>query len=131
MLKSNVNKKAQKLKIGIEAPFEPLKKKFLDEKGIGEKRMFGTTVLTVRGKVFAFPWKGNLVLKLPHNKVLEIISSKKGTYFDPGHGRTSKEWIEVGSGAKSEWVKLTKQAKKFADTNFRRKKLVARAKSKL
>lgn len=111
-----MNKKTKKLNTGAEALFEPLKKKFLGERGIGEKRMFGTTALTIRGKVFAFPWKGNLVLKLPQDKVLEVISFKKGIYFDPGHGRTSKEWVEVRSEAKSEWMRLAEQARKFVDT---------------
>lgn len=110
-----MDKKPKKTKTKTNVFFEPLTKKFLKETGVAEKKMFGTTALTFKGKVFAFPWKGNLILKLPQDRVMEIVSSKSGVYFDPGHGRTSKEWIEVKSAAQDKWLKLAQEAKKFVD----------------
>lgn len=75
--------------------------------------MFGTTALTVKGKVFAFPWKGNLVVKLSSDRVAEIVASKKGIYFDPGHGRTSKEWVAVFPKIQKQWLTLASEAKDF------------------
>lgn len=94
-------------------PFEPIGKIFLKQSGVAEKKMFGTTALTNKGKVFAFPWKGNLVVKLPKEQVAEIVASKKGKYFDPGHGRTSKEWVEVYTTAQKQWLDIARAAKEY------------------
>ncbi len=93
--------------------FEPIAKKFLKERDVAEKKMFGTTALTIKGKVFVFPWKGRVVFKLPKERVEEIIASKKGIYFDPGHGRISKEWVAINPNTDSECINLAKEAKNF------------------
>jgi Rieske Fe-S protein len=100
-------------KSDIQAFFDRLKNKLSAEQGITEKKMFGTTALCVKGKVFVFPWKGTLVFKLPAERVAEIIAAKKGNYFDPGHGRTSKEWVAVKPLPPREWSKLVQEAKEF------------------
>lgn len=93
--------------------FEPIAKTFLKESGVTEGKMFGTSVLKIKGKVFAFPMKGNLVVKLPKERVAEIVASKKGVYFDPGHGRISKEWVAVKPSTEKHWMDLVKEAKDF------------------
>lgn len=93
--------------------FAGMAKTFLKESGVTEGKMFGTSVLKIKNKVFAFPMKGMLVLKLPENRVAEIVDSKKGIYFDPGHGRISKTWVAVSLSTKNEWLKLSKAAKDF------------------
>lgn len=93
--------------------FDPIAKSFLKESNIAQKKMFGTTALTNKGKVFAFPWKGNLVVKLPKEQVAEIVASKYGIYFDPGHGRTSKEWVEVYAKVQNQWLDFAREAKKY------------------
>lgn len=93
--------------------FDTHKKKLLAEKDIIEKKMFGTIALCVKGKVFMFPWKNALVFKLPENKVEDIIASKKGKYFDPGHGRTSKTWVAMFPNSKSQWPNLVRIAKEY------------------
>ena len=93
--------------------FEKIRKTLLKEHDIAEKKMFGTTALTSKGKVFAFLWKEKLVLKLPKDRVSDIIASKKGAYFDPGHGRISKEWVTITPSTQNEWINLSKEAKAF------------------
>jgi TfoX/Sxy family transcriptional regulator of competence genes len=61
--------------------------------------MFGSPVLKVGGKVFAMLVKGRLVVKLPKERVERLVASGTGKPFDPGHGRPSKEWVAVDSGA--------------------------------
>lgn len=75
--------------------------------------MFGSSGLKVGGKVFAMLVKGNLVVKLPKERVDALVASGKGEHFDPGHGRLMKEWVTVGSGAEAAWVALAREAKGF------------------
>jgi TfoX/Sxy family transcriptional regulator of competence genes len=61
----------------------------LGDASITEKKMFGTTALCVGGKVFMFPWRDTLVVKIPASQVDELIAATNAKRFDPGHGRPS------------------------------------------
>jgi hypothetical protein len=58
-------------------------------------KMMASMGLKVDGKIFAMVVKGKLVVKLPKARVSELVESKAGSYFDPGHGRLMKEWIAM------------------------------------
>ncbi len=88
---------------------EPL----LGSSAVTSARMFGSTCLKVSGKVFAVAWKGRLVLKLPADRVKRLVESGRGVYFDPGHGRTSKEWVSVAPESRGAWLELATEAREF------------------
>ncbi len=94
-------------------PFDPIVAVFANDRNVGQMKMFGSVGLKVKGKVFTFYRKGDLVLKLPEDRVAELVKSKKGKLFDPGHGRTSKAWIEVSPKAAKEWRALSKESYAF------------------
>src|SRR5690242_13865098 len=57
---------------------------------------FDSTGLKVGGKLVAtLSSKGKFVVKLPKDPVDDLVKTRKGRYFDPGHGRLMKEWLEV------------------------------------
>ena len=85
----------------------------LSDPSISEKKMFGTTALFVGGKVFMFPWKHTLVVKIPAARVDELIASGHAELFDPGHGRTSKTWASVFASAHDLWPQLAHEARAF------------------
>jgi TfoX/Sxy family transcriptional regulator of competence genes len=80
---------------------------------ISEKKMFGTTVLCARGKVFLFPWRGTVVVKIPAGQADELVASGAATLFDPGHGRTSRTWVAVLASASDRWPDLARDARAF------------------
>lgn len=80
---------------------------------LGGKKGFGSGALKVNGKIFAMmSSKGELVVKLPKERVDELVASGKGERFDPGHGRVMKEWVVVGTGTKN-WAELASKACAF------------------
>jgi predicted DNA-binding protein (MmcQ/YjbR family) len=81
-------------------------------KGSGRGRKFGSNGLKANGKLFALFTQGTLVVKLPRARVAELIASKAGTAFDPGHGRLMKEWLTVTS-PKASWLALVREAYAF------------------
>jgi hypothetical protein len=86
----------------------------------GERRVayggkgFGSTALKLDGKIFAMlSPSGRFVVKLPKERVDELVGRGQGQYFDPGHGRLMKEWLAVGHESIS-WIELAKEAFEFA-----------------
>ena len=74
---------------------------------------FGASGLKVDGKLFAMLSKGELVVKLPRQRVDELVASGAGRPFDPGHGRLMKEWVTVAPAHARRWSKLAEEARQF------------------
>jgi hypothetical protein len=78
-----------------------------------ERQGFGSGALKVRGKIFALmSSQGQFVVKLPKQRVDELVSDGTGVRWDPGHGRIMKEWIAVARG-RANWVGLAREACAF------------------
>lgn len=75
-------------------------------------RKFGAGGLKVNGKLFAMISKGRLVVKLPRQRVEDLVAAHKGVPFDPGHGRKMKEWLAL-DGTALPWVELAREAHAF------------------
>ncbi len=72
--------------------------------------------LKIRKKMFAMFNKGNYIVKLPKERVEEIINSKEGLPYDPGNGRIMKEWVIIQQKFTDKWIDYTSEAKEFAKT---------------
>ena len=76
-------------------------------------RMFGSSsVLNVNGEIFAMCREGELVVKLPKDRVDGLVNARKGSRFEPATGRIMKEWIVIPA-RKEDWQKLAKEAYTF------------------
>jgi hypothetical protein len=74
---------------------------------------FGSSGLKVRGKLFAMiSSKGMFVVKLPKERVEELVQLGKGEHFDPGHGRLMKQWVSLDEEEET-WVGLAREAYLF------------------
>ncbi|MGH2677724.1 MAG: hypothetical protein ACRDHB_05120 [Actinomycetota bacterium] len=97
-----------------ERRFQRLADRFLGQRGVSEGTGFGTNPgLRVGGKVFAMLIQGDLVLKLPRERVNGLIESGVAERFDPGHGRPMKEWVAISAGQSRRWPKLADEAFEF------------------
>jgi hypothetical protein len=47
--------------------------------------------------------RGRLVVKLPKERVDEMVEARKAERFNPGHGRLMKEWAALRS-EEAQWV---------------------------
>jgi hypothetical protein len=74
---------------------------------------FGSGALKVNGKIFALiSSQGLFVVKLPKDRVTELVSLGRGEYFDPGRGKLMKEWFATHEKPKT-WLALAKEAHRF------------------
>ena len=105
--------------MAVEDPFTAVADAFAAEPGVTTGRMFGSDGLKVAGKVFAMSVKGSLVVKLPKERVDELVAAGSGSPFDPGHGRVMKEWVAVSPERADAWLGLAREAKAFVETNVK------------
>lgn len=84
------------------------------ESGVSTANMFGAIGLRHGTKFFAMLYKRKLVVKLPADRVEELVKSKTAKRFDPGHGRIMKEWVAIEPvGTREEWLGLALEANRF------------------
>lgn len=57
--------------------------------------MFGSDGLKVGTKFFASLSSEHFVVKLPRERVDELVEAGEGVRFDPGSGRPMKEWVAL------------------------------------
>mgnify|MGYP001037323904 CR=1 FL=1 len=72
--------------------------------------------LKTRKKMFAMFSKGHFVLKLPKERVSELINSGHGLPYDPGNGKIMKEWVIIPEDYAEKWIEYASEAKAFAKT---------------
>jgi hypothetical protein len=99
-----------------EALFARLVARFEDDPAVtlpsaGAK--FGASALKFDGKIFAMLSQGQLVVKLPKQRVEELVASRTGAHLDPGHGRVMTEWLTIGPRDRRTWEKLADEARQF------------------
>ena len=79
------------------------------------------TVLSGRGaqgiklgkKLIVMFLKGNLLVKLPEERVSEIIAAGDGEPYDPGTGKPMKNWVLVTETRRDLWIKISEEAKQY------------------
>ena len=100
----------------IERSFASITRTLSGEKGItlgSGRRGFGSGALQVDGRIFAMVVDGGLVLKLPKQRVDELLSNGDGLPFEGGKGKPMKEWVELAPGADRRSLSLAREALAF------------------
>ncbi|MDF3051868.1 MAG: hypothetical protein K0R87_3506 [Pseudonocardia sp.] len=77
------------------------------------RRRFGSSALTVDGSIFAMLQEGQLVVKLPRERVAALIADGTGQSFTAGKGGPMKEWVAVPDGDDATWQQLDEEALAF------------------
>src|SRR5260370_19210184 len=81
---------------------------------IGEGTGLGSSgQLKVEGKIFAMLVRGELVLKLPGDRVDALVASADGERFDAGKGTPMREWFVLSPTSRKSWLALAREAMAF------------------
>jgi TfoX/Sxy family transcriptional regulator of competence genes len=73
--------------------------------------MFGSQGLRTGKKFFAVWWHDQLVLKLPPERMRELVDGGTATPFEPMEGRPMNGWAVVSPTA--DWPPLVEEARAF------------------
>jgi hypothetical protein len=94
--------------------WDPIAKDELARRGVSAGTGFGRNEgLRVGGKIFAMLVRGELVVKLPSDRVDELVDIGIAARFDAGKGRPMREWASVGPAASRRWRGLVEEARAY------------------
>jgi hypothetical protein len=98
----------------IEPKLSPLVQAFAKDPRVSYGgKGFGSGALKVSGKIFAMiSSQGLFVVKLPKDRVSELVRLGRGEYFDPGRGKLMKEWFATNEKPRT-WLALAQEAHRF------------------
>ena len=67
-------------------------------------------------KMFAMFYKGDLTVKLPPQRVTEIIANGDGLAQDPGTGKAMKDRVLIPQKNKELWIKYCEESLNYVQT---------------
>jgi hypothetical protein len=73
-------------------------------------RGFGSKGLMIGGRLFAMAPRGRLVVKLPPERVSELVAQGVGEHFDANKGVPMKGWLVVNPEHEDRWIALAEEA---------------------
>jgi hypothetical protein len=98
--------------ISSEEIWSNIKEHFLK---MGDVQKQGESLKTKK-KMFAMFQKGKYVVKLPKERVMDLINSGEGMPYNPGSGKIMKEWVIIPKEHSNNWIAYATEAKEFAKT---------------
>jgi hypothetical protein len=96
--------------------FEELVDELLGTEGVTPPRGgsgFGRSALRFHGKIFAMLVRGRLVVKLPAERVAELVGDGDGVAFDANKGVPMREWLSLDPDCERPWLLLAREALEF------------------
>jgi len=82
--------------------------------GVEKSTMMGYPCLRTDGDFFAsvHPESGDLIVKLPADRVNAMIEADEGSAFAPA-GRRFREWVCIAERDRERWAELLEEARTF------------------
>src|SRR3954454_16376933 len=98
----------------VQEMFDDASERMLDGRaGVERGRILHSVGVKTAGKFFAFVAKGDLVVKLPRDRVQELIAEGTGRVFDAGKGRPMKEWVRLQPADEAQCAAYADEAREF------------------
>ena len=70
----------------------------------------------VNGRIFAMLVRGELVVKLPRERVAEVVEAGTARRFDAGKGRPMRDWASISVAQAGAWPKLVAEAYEYVSS---------------
>jgi TfoX/Sxy family transcriptional regulator of competence genes len=99
-------------KTSVEKSFAAVSERLSQEPDVEQGSAFQSPGLKVHGKIFAMLVKGELVVKLPAERVNELVSAGAGRPFESGR-RVMKEWVSLRPADEEAYAAYVVEAHNF------------------
>ncbi|MEW5989967.1 MAG: hypothetical protein AB1736_01300 [Chloroflexota bacterium] len=98
--------------------YQQLAREVMTDPDVTEGTMMGLPCLRLNGAFFAAQDRttGNLIVKLPGDRVTDLIATGIGSAFAPSN-RPFREWVAIPRLEQSTWTNLLREAKAFVATS--------------
>ena len=96
--------------VPVDPAFAPVVQAFARRRDVTLGKLFSAVGLRVNTKIFAMYPRGRFVVKLPKDRVDELVAAGSGQRFGPGK-RVMKEWVAVDPSC--DWIALAREAYAF------------------
>ena len=97
-----------------ETHFDDVVERFSDDPRVTGGTGFGSSPgRRVDGRIFAMLVRDELVVKLPRQRVTELVEAGIATWFDAGKGRPMREWASISMAQADAWPTLVTEAFEF------------------
>ena len=93
--------------------YEEIKDHFSSDRDVTVLRGRGAQGIKLGKKLIVMFMKGDLIVKLPEERVSEIIASGDGEPYDPGTGKPMKNWVLITETRRELWIKYSEEAKQY------------------
>ena len=94
--------------------FDAAVARFLDDPRVTAGSGFGSSPgRRVDGRIFALLVRGDLVVKLPRQRVDALVGSGVARWFDAGKARPMREWASIDVIHSDSWPALVGEAYEF------------------
>lgn len=93
--------------------YQELKKHFSKSKTVQLPGPKGAQGLKYKGKMFAMFHKGDLLVQLSPERVLEVIKAKRGKAHDPGTGKPMKDRVLIPATKKKSWIGFCEESLEY------------------
>lgn len=81
--------------------------------GLERGKIMHSTGLKTGGRFCAFVTRGELVVKLPADRVTALIAAGTGLAFDANRGKPMKEWVRLQPADEKACASYVNEARKF------------------
>lgn len=93
--------------------YEEIKTHFSRDKAVTVLSGRGAQGVKLGKKLIVMFMKGDIIVKLPPERVSKIIASGEGQPFDPGTGKPMKKWVLISKTRKDLWIKYSEEAMNY------------------
>lgn len=93
--------------------YKELTDHFANDNKIAVNSGKGAQGIKYNKKMFIMFYKGDLVIKLPPERIKQLINSEEGLPFDPGTGKPMKDRVLISRSKKNLWISLSEESKKY------------------
>lgn len=93
--------------------FRRLTERYANDSRVAPGKMLVSEGLRVEGRFFLALVDGQLLVKLPRDRVAELIASGIAQPFESGKGRVMREWALISHSANRRWSALADEALAF------------------